>query len=188
MKFLIVGLGNVGLEYNNTRHNIGFDIADHLANSKETEYENVKLGQMSQFRYAGKQIYVLKPNTYMNLSGKALLYWKNELSIPLERVLVLVDDLALPLGQLRLRRKGSSAGHNGLEHIQNTLGHHKYNRLRFGIGDDFRPGRQVEFVLGKWKESELPIVNGAILRASEAVLSFVKNGMDNTMNKFNTNI
>lgn len=185
MKFLIVGLGNIGVEYEDTRHNIGFDVVDYLAKEKEVEFSSKKLGAMAELKYAGKQLFLLKPNTYMNLSGKALNYWMQELKIPLQNVLVIVDDLALPLGTLRLRKKGSSAGHNGLKHIEQILGNNKYNRLRFGIGDDFNPGRQVEFVLGKWGTNEIVDVEIGIRNSADAILSFLKNGMDNTMTKYN---
>ena len=185
MKFLIVGLGNIGSEYDQTRHNIGFDILDFIASEKRLEWEVVKLGSMTMLKYAGKSLYFLKPSTYMNLIGKSLVYWQNELKIPLENVLVLVDDLALPLGTLRLRRKGSSAGHNGLKHIEQMLGHQKYSRLRFGIGDDFKPGRQIEFVLGKWSSKEQTEVEIGIRKSAEAILSFAKHGMNNTMTHFN---
>lgn len=185
MKFLIVGLGNIGAEYDETRHNIGFDILDFIANEKNLDWEVVKLGSMVLVKYAGKSLYFLKPSTYMNLSGKALVYWQNELKIPLENILVLVDDLALPLGVLRLRKKGSSAGHNGLKHIEQMLGHQKYNRLRFGIGDNFSPGRQIEFVLGKWSAKEVTEVEIGIRKSADAIFSFAKHGMNNTMTHFN---
>jgi PTH1 family peptidyl-tRNA hydrolase len=185
MKYLFIGLGNVGAEYEHTRHNIGFDVLDELAEQRKLTFDAVKHGAMAIDKYAGKQFYLLKPNTFMNLSGRAFNYWMNELSIPLEKIMVVVDDIALPLGKLRVRGKGSSAGHNGLKDIEQTLGHNKYNRLRFGIGDTFSPGRQIDFVLGKWKENERTEVEIAKKFAADALLYFMKHGLNNAMTQFN---
>lgn len=185
MKYLFVGLGNVGVEYEHTRHNIGFDVLDELAKHRELSFGLVKHGVMAADKFAGKQFYLLKPNTYMNLSGKAFNYWMAELGVPLQNIMVVVDDIALPVGKLRVRGKGSSAGHNGLKDIERVLGHNKYNRLRFGIGDDFSPGKQVEFVLGKWKEKEQTEVEIAKKFAAEALLYFMKHGLNNTMTHYN---
>mgnify|MGYP000129659358 CR=1 FL=1 len=185
MSYLFIGLGNIGAEYSQTRHNIGFDVVYELARQKELSFESVKHGSMAEGKYAGKPFYLLKPSTYMNLSGKALNYWMQELSIPLQRVLIVVDDLALPLGKLRLRGKGSSAGHNGLKSIEEVLGHNKYSRLRFGIGDHFSPGRQVEFVLGKWEANEITEVEIATKFAADALLYFMKHGLNNAMTEYN---
>lgn len=190
MKYLFIGLGNIGEEYKQTRHNIGFDVIDELAKHKDirTEdltFQTVKHGNLAEVKYAGKSCYLLKPSTYMNLSGKAVNYWMNELEVPLENVVVVVDDLALPLGTLRLRGKGSSAGHNGLRNIEEVLGHNKYNRLRFGIGDNFSSGRQIDFVLGKWTPKEITEVEITTKFAADALLYFIKHGLNNTMTKYN---
>ncbi len=185
MKYLFVGLGNIGVEYQYTRHNIGFEVLDELASTRELTFETVKLGAMATDRYAGKQLHLLKPSTYMNLSGKALNYWMKELRIPLQQVMVIVDDLALPIGALRIRGKGSSAGHNGLKHIEQVLGHNRYNRLRFGIGDNFSPGRQVEFVLGQWTDKEKVEMEISRKLAAEALLFFARHGLNQSMTKYN---
>jgi len=185
MKYLFIGLGNIGSAYDHTRHNIGFEVLDQLAEQRELSFSPVKHGSMAVDKYAGKQVYLLKPSTYMNLSGKALNYWLQELSIPLQNIMVVVDDLALPLGKLRVRGKGSSAGHNGLKDIELRLGHNKYNRLRFGIGDHFSPGKQIDFVLGKWKLDEQVEVEITKKLAADSLLYFVKHGLNNTMTHYN---
>ncbi len=172
-KFLIVGLGNPGDEYISTRHNIGFDVLDYIANKKEGNWESVRHGWRTDVGIKGRKLILIKPNTYMNLSGKAVAYWMQQEKIPLENVLVIVDDLALPIGKLRVRLKGSPAGHNGLKSIEATLGTEAYPRLKFGIGNDFPKGRQVEFVLGKWKPEEEPIISKAIEEAAAEVEKFL---------------
>ncbi len=185
MKYLFIGLGNIGAEYNNTRHNIGFDVVDELAKQFDAPFKVEKLASIAEFKYAGKQIYLAKPTTFMNLSGKAFQYWMQQLKIELSNIVVIVDDLSLPLGKLRFRGKGSSAGHNGMKSIEQTLGNNNYNRLRYGIGNDFLPGRQIEFVLGKWKPNEETEVAIACKEAADALIYFVKNGLNNTMTKYN---
>lgn len=185
MKYLIVGLGNIGLEYDFTRHNIGFDVVDSFVIKHGGTFSQDRLAFVSNIKWKGKQFIVIKPTTYMNLSGKALKYWMDKEKIPIEQVLVIVDDLALPLEALRLRPSGSDAGHNGLRDIQATLGTTQYPRLRFGIGNNFPKGRQVEFVLGKWRPDEIEIVKGKILQSIEIIESFASIGMARTMNTFN---
>ena len=185
MKYLIACLGNIGAEYDETRHNIGFKIADHLAKDLECTFTTSRLAQVSEMKYKGKTLVVIKPTTYMNLSGKAVKYWLNEEKIPMENLLVVNDDIALPLGTLRLRKKGADGGHNGLTDIIEKLGTNEFCRLRFGLGDDFPRGRQIDFVLGKWKASEEPIVNEKCDMAVEIIKSFVTQGPDRTMTQFN---
>ncbi|WP_316742382.1 aminoacyl-tRNA hydrolase [Pedobacter antarcticus] len=185
MKYLIVGLGNIGSEYANTRHNIGFNIADQLVKELGGEFANLRLAYYSEVSWKGKKLHVIKPTTYMNLSGKAVNYWMQELRIPLENVLVIVDDLALPLGKLRLKLKGSSAGHNGLKSIEATCGGQDYPRLRFGIGDDFPKGRQADYVLGLFYKEELPELPALIDKSVALIQSFVTAGPAKTMTAFN---
>lgn len=186
MKYLIIGLGNIGPKYDATRHNIGFDLADVLTIKYEQKYTSERLAYRSQIRIRGKQVVIIKPTTYMNLSGRAMKYWMDTEKIPLERTLVIVDDLALPLGTLRIRKGGGAAGHNGLKNIEEVLQTNQYPRLRFGIGNDFAKGRQVDFVLGKWESNELPQVHETLLKAAEAVESFIHIGLERTMNIYNT--
>ena len=185
MKYLIACLGNIGAEYENTRHNIGFKIADQLAKDFETSFTTGRLAQVAEMRFKGKTLVVIKPTTYMNLSGKAVKYWLNEEKIPMENLLVVNDDIALPLGTLRLRKQGADGGHNGLTDIIEKLGTNVFCRLRFGLGDDFPRGRQVDFVLGQWKASEVPIVDEKVDMAVEIIKSFVTQGPDRTMNQYN---
>lgn len=185
MKYLIVGLGNIGFEYDATRHNIGFDVADAFVIKHGGNFEQDRLAFVSNIKWKGKQFIVIKPTTYMNLSGKALKYWMDKEKINLENVLVIVDDLALPIEALRLRPSGSDAGHNGLRDIQATLGTTNYPRLRFGIGNNFPKGRQVEFVLGKWKADELPAIHEKIRTSIDIIESFASIGMARTMNTYN---
>jgi PTH1 family peptidyl-tRNA hydrolase len=185
MKFLIVGLGNIGAEYDATRHNIGFDVADAFVIKQDGSFRLDRHAWVSEVKWKGKQFVVIKPTTYMNLSGKALKYWMDKEKIAIENVLVIVDEIALPLGTLRLRQSGGSAGHNGLKDIEATLGHQQYARLRFGIGSDFPKGRQVDFVLGKWTPSELPLVKDNVLRSIEVIESFAAIGPAQTMTRFN---
>ena len=185
MKFLIVGLGNIGPEYADTRHNIGFNIADMLVKDLGGEFENIRLAYYSEVSFKGKKLHVIKPTTFMNLSGKAVNYWMKELKVAPENVLVIVDDLALPLGKLRLKLQGSSAGHNGLKSIEEVCGGQNYARLRFGIGDDFAKGRQVDFVLGKFDKQENKELPTLINRAVTIIKSFVTIGPALTMTEFN---
>ena len=185
MKFLIVGLGNIGAEYDATRHNIGFDVADTFVIKNGGTFTLDRHAFVAEVRWKGKTFVVIKPTTYMNLSGKALKYWMDKEKIAIENVLVIVDDLALPLGTLRLRATGSDAGHNGLKNINLVLTHNNYPRLRFGIGSDFPKGRQVEFVLGKWKPSEMPIVQEALLKTIDAIECYATQGITKAMNMFN---
>ena len=184
-KFLIVGLGNIGPEYHNTRHNIGFQILDYLAKQQEATFESAKLGEIATFRQKGRTFILLKPSTFMNLSGKAVNYWLTKEKIPLEHLLIVTDDLNLPFGSIRIKTKGSDGGHNGLKHIQQTLNTNKYSRFRFGISDDFSKGKQIQYVLGTWSESEEKSLPERIDRSAEAIKSFGIAGVTNTMNSFN---
>jgi PTH1 family peptidyl-tRNA hydrolase len=185
MKYLIVGLGNIGPEYADTRHNIGFMILDELVRQENNKFYNMRLAYYAEVPYKSRMLHLIKPTTYMNLSGKALAYWMQELKIPVENVLVLVDDLALPFGTLRLKPKGSAAGHNGLKHIEATLGHNNYARLRFGISDHFPKGRQVDYVLSSFDKDEQPELPTLIDRSIEMIKSFATIGTELTMTKFN---
>jgi len=184
-KFLIVGLGNIGADYVNTRHNIGFKIVDHLAKEENISFETQKLGDVAVYKLKGRTFILLKPSTYMNLSGKAIKYWMNKEKIPLENLLVITDDLNLPYGTLRVKMKGSDGGHNGLKDTQNVLQTTKYNRFRFGISDAFSKGRQVDYVLGKWTAEEEKALPERLDKASEIIKSFGLAGIKNTMNTFN---
>lgn len=184
-KFLIVGLGNIGDKYHNTRHNIGFKVLDHLAEKESISFETVKLGDVSILKIKGRTLILLKPSTYMNLSGKAVKYWLEKEKIPLENLLVITDDLNLPFGTLRLKTKGSDGGHNGLKDIQDKLQTTKYNRFRFGISDTFSKGRQVDYVLGQWNEEESSKLNERLTTSTELIKSFALAGVNNTMNQFN---
>lgn len=185
MKYLIACLGNIGAEYENTRHNTGFRIGDRLAKDLEATFVTSRLAQVAEVKYRGKTLIIIKPTTYMNLSGRAVKYWLDEEKIPLENLLVVSDEIALPLGTIRLRKKGADAGHNGLTDIIAKLGTNVFSRLRFGIGNDFPPGHQVDYVLGEWKPSEEPIVEETMDKAVEAIKSFIVQGPDRTMNQFN---
>ena len=185
MKYLIVGLGNKGAEYENTRHNIGFKVADQLAEKMEVPFQTANFGWLAEGKYKGRKVLVLKPDTYMNLSGKAVKFWMQKENIPLENVLIITDDLALPFGTLRMKMKGSDAGHNGLKSIQENLQTPNYARLRFGISADFSQGKQVDYVLGQWNEEETEKLADRIDFFSKACLSFVFAGIQNTMNTFN---
>lgn len=184
-KFLIVGLGNIGDEYTNTRHNIGFEVINHIASAFEVEMTTHKLGAKGNFNYSGKKIILLKPSTFMNRSGKALRYWALKENIALQNILVITDDLHLPLAALRLKGKGSDGGHNGLKDIEAQLNTPQYSRLRFGIQNNKQTFNQVDFVLGKFSEEEQNLVDKNLPKFQEIVLSFVKMGLENTMNKFN---
>lgn len=185
MKYLIAGLGNIGAQYAGTRHNIGFDVADAIAVNLQSSFTTSRLADMAKGTYKGRHIHLIKPSTYMNLSGRAVRYWLQELNIPIENLLVIVDDIALPFGTLRLRAKGSDAGHNGLKSLQEELGTTAYPRLRFGIGNNYPKGGQVSYVLGKWNEEEAASLDGHIKMAAEIALSFCTAGLTNTMNVYN---
>lgn len=184
-KFLIVGLGNIGEKYENTRHNIGFKILDFLAKKEDITFETQKLGDVATFRFKGRTFILLKPSTYMNLSGKAISYWLTKEKVPLENLLVITDDLNLPFGSLRIKTKGSDGGHNGLKDTQDKLNTSKYNRFRFGISDAFSKGRQVDYVLGEWEEEENKKLPERLEKSAEIVKSFGTAGINNTMNSFN---
>lgn len=184
-KFLIVGLGNIGPKYQHTRHNIGFKILDFLAEENKLTWENAKLGAITTYKKKGRSFLLLKPSTYMNLSGKALKYWMDQEKIPIENVLVVTDDLNLPFGTLRVKTKGSDGGHNGLKDIQNTLQTNKYPRFRFGISDAFSQGRQIDYVLGEWSPEEEAKLPERLEKASQIIESFGLAGVNNTMNTFN---
>ena len=182
MKFLIVGLGNIGSEYAHTRHNIGFDTLDAFAQASNAVFTDKRYGAIAEVKLKGHQLILLKPSTYMNLSGNAVRYWMQKKNIPLENLLVICDDLALPLGRIRMRKKGSDGGHNGLKNINELLGTSNYCRLRLGIGDEFAKGHQVDYVLGKFSNEEEATLQDALTRAAEAVKLFVSAGADNAMN------
>lgn len=184
-KFLIVGLGNIGAEYVNTRHNIGFKIVDFLAKKEGINFETVKLGALAEYKFKGRTFLLLKPNTYMNLSGKAVQYWMEKEKIPLENVLIITDDLNLSFGKIRIRKKGSDGGHNGLKSIHATLNTTDYVRFRFGISDEFKKGKQVDYVLGEWDEVEKEALTKRLELASEIIKSFGTAGLENTMTAFN---
>ena len=184
MKYLIAGLGNIGPDYENTRHNIGFMVLDALAKASNAVFEDKRYGFVSEMRLKNKHLILLKPSTFMNLSGNAIRYWMQKEKIETKNLLVVVDDLALPFGMLRLKSKGSDAGHNGLKHIQDLIGQ-KYPRLRFGIGDDFARGSQINYVLEEFSEEEKKQLPERIDAASDIIRSFCLAGVDITMNQFN---
>ena len=185
MKFLIVGLGNIGPKYELTRHNIGFLTLDRLADNHKIDFSTHRLADKADVKFKGKQILLIKPNTYMNLSGKAIAYWLQELKIPKENLLVVVDDIALPFGSLRLRTQGSSAGHNGLNNIELILGTKEYARLRMGIGNNFTKGQQVDFVLSNFEPEEIKALPELMDKTIEMILSFCTIGVERTMNFYN---
>ncbi len=185
MKYLIIGLGNIGHEYVETRHNIGFDVVQVLANKYNTAFQSERLADVCQIKYKGKILVLIKPTTYMNLSGKAVKYWLDKEKIAIENSLTIVDDLAFPLEVLKIRAGGSDAGHNGLKSIHECIGTTQYPKLRFGIGNDFAKGRQVDYVLGKWKDKEIPLVNQKVDACIQIIESFVSIGLERTMNLFN---
>jgi len=184
-KFLVVGLGNIGSDYTGTRHNIGFDMAEALAQKHGASFRSDRLADVAEAKWKGRQLIIIKPTTFMNLSGKAVKYWMDKEKVPIENVLILLDDLALSLSKIRLRPSGSDAGHNGLTSIRETLLTDKYARLRFGIGNNFPKGRQVDFVLGKWDTTELPIVRKKVEKCVEIIESFTTIGIERTMNEAN---
>lgn len=185
MKYLIVGLGNIGDEYINTRHNIGFTILDALTEASSIAFKTERYGSVAQYKFKGRTFILLKPSTYMNLSGKAINYWLQREKIKVENMLVIVDDLALNFGTLRIKTKGSDGGHNGLANINQVLGTQKYARLRFGIGDEFSKGKQIDYVLGKWSLEEKTNLKPRVERVIEAIKSFGTIGIERTMNSFN---
>ena len=185
MNYLIVGLGNIGSEYAATRHNIGFRVLDALAQSSNLVFEDKRYGFITTLRVKNQTLFLLKPSTYMNLSGNAVRYWMNEKKIPIENLLVVVDDIALPFGQLRMKPAGSEGGHNGLRHITSVLGTQQYARLRFGVGNDFPKGRQVDYVLGEFEAEDLEKMDERLEAAGEMVKSFALAGIQFTMNHFN---
>jgi PTH1 family peptidyl-tRNA hydrolase len=185
MKYLIAGLGNIGAEYELTRHNIGFLVVDQLADQQQVSFSPDRLADKAEFKFKGRAVHLIKPTTFMNLSGKAIAYWMNALKIPKENILVILDDLALPFGSLRLRTKGSSAGHNGLKSIEQSLGGQDYSRLRFGIGNEFGKGQQADYVLSTFTQEEFDKLTPLIKRANEMVMSFCTIGAERTMSQFN---
>ncbi len=184
-KFLIVGLGNIGSEYANTRHNIGFKILDYIANQEGISFQTVKLGEIAELKIKGRTLLLLKPNTYMNLSGKAIKYWLDKENIEKENMLVITDDLNLAFGTIRIKTKGSDGGHNGLKNIQLLLNSTEYPRYRFGISDAFKKGQQVDYVLGEWTEQEKEKLKERLDISSEIIKSFALAGLNNTMNTYN---
>jgi PTH1 family peptidyl-tRNA hydrolase len=184
-KFLIVGLGNIGVEYVNTRHNIGFKVLDYFANKECITFQTQKLGDIAEFKIKGRSAILLKPNTYMNLSGKAVKYWMEKENIEKENLLVITDDLNLSFGSIRIKTKGSDGGHNGLKNIQLLLNSTEYPRFRFGISDAFKKGKQVDYVLGEWSAEEKEVLKERLSISSEIIKSFVLAGLNNTMNLYN---
>ena len=184
-KYLIVGLGNIGDKYKDTRHNIGFKILNDLVKNEEVSFHTEKLGDIAKFRFKGRTFILLKPSTFMNLSGKAVKYWMTKEKIPIENVLIICDDLNIPFESLRLKPKGSAGGHNGLTDINKVLNTQQYSRLRFGVGNTFSKGRQVDYVLGKWSDDELKIIPNKLEKIREIIKSFGLIGIAKTMNAFN---
>ena len=186
MKYLIAGLGNIGPEYELTRHNIGFLTLDRFADLHKIHFTTDRLANKAELKYKGRQLHLIKPNTFMNLSGKAIAYWLQDLKIPKENLLVVVDELALPFGSLRMRTKGSAAGHNGLKNIEQLLGGQDYSRLRMGVGNDFAKGQQVDYVLSNFNQEQFTELPTIMDKAGEMILSFCTIGAERTMNFFNT--
>ena len=184
-KFLIVGLGNIGEKYNDTRHNIGFNILDEIASKQKVIFESQKLGSITKFRFKGRTFILLKPSTFMNLSGKSVKYWMTKENIPVENLLIICDDLNLNFGSIRIKAKGSDGGHNGLKDINAVLQTQQYARFRFGVGSEFSKGRQSDFVLGKWSDEEYKLLPERLEKALQIVKSFGTAGLNNTMNTFN---
>ena len=185
MKYLIVGLGNLHPDYDDTRHNIGFDVVDVMAEEQNAPWKLVNLGATAEIKYRGRKLILLKPSTYMNRSGKSIRYWMQKENVPIERLMVVVDDIHLPIGSLRMRPKGSDGGHNGLKDIQEYLGSHEYPRIKVGIGNSFYKGQQSDYVLSKWSEEERKSLPDIIQKASDAIRSFTTIGMQQTMSKYN---
>lgn len=184
-KYLIVGLGNIGEKYANTRHNIGFNIVEEMARLSGFEFKSSNFGEICQFKFRGRPVTLLKPDTYMNLSGNAVKYWVNKEKISLENLMIITDDLNLSFGTIRIRNKGSDGGHNGLKDIQSKLNTTKYPRLRFGIGDEFSTGNQVDYVIGEWSAGEKAKLNERINTSAEAIFAYIFTGINNAMNEFN---
>jgi PTH1 family peptidyl-tRNA hydrolase len=184
-KYLIIGLGNIGPEYAQTRHNIGFKVLDALANKENLTFETLRFGDLCTHKIKGRSILLLKPSTYMNLSGKALKHWMEKENILLENILVITDDINLDFGVIRIKTKGTNGGHNGLKDIQNTLNSSEYNRFRFGVGSDFGKGKQIDYVLGKWNDDEKIALAERLEKATKVIESFVLSGINQTMNEFN---
>lgn len=184
-KFLIAGLGNIGAEYVNTRHNIGFKILDRLAQQEGISFETAKLGAVAEYKIKGRTLILLKPNTYMNLSGKAVKYWMEKENIAAENVLVVTDDLNIAFGTIRIKAKGSDGGHNGLKSIQQLLNSSDYPRFRFGISDEFKKGKQIDYVLGEWDDKEKLALPERLDKSAEAIKSFALAGLADTMSNFN---
>lgn len=185
MKYLIFGLGNIGTEYKNTRHNIGFIVLDAFAEASNVVFSPDRYASKAEINFKGRKIYLLKPTTYMNLSGKAVNYWMQKEKVPIENCFIISDDISIPFGTIRIKAKGSDGGHNGLSHIIETLGTNIFPRLRFGIGSEFSKGQQVDYVLGEWTSEETKILSERIKKIIEAVKSFTTIGLERTMNFFN---
>ena len=185
MKYLIVGLGNIGPEYAETRHNIGFKVLDALAKASNLSFQDSRYAFKAEYKLKGRNLILIKPTTFMNLSGRAINYWLQKEKIPIENMLVIVDDIALPFGKLRIKPRGGDAGHNGLAHINQILGHQKYARLRFGVGDDYNRGGQIDYVLGEWSDEEIKGLEPRIDVALDIIRNFGLVGLEFTMNRFN---
>ena len=185
MKYLVVGLGNIGPEYECTRHNIGFMIIDHIAKGLTVSFEDRRYGYVGKCRVKNAEMILLKPTTYMNLSGNAVRYWLQKENIPIERLIVICDDISLPLGKIRIRPQGSDGGHNGLKHIASVIGSQQYVRLKFGVGNNFPKGNQIEYVLGKFDEDELTAISSRLEIAADAVKTFCLSGVTMAMNQYN---
>ena len=185
MKYLIVGLGNIGSEYENTRHNIGFNVVDAIAKASTTSFKTDRLADVAEAKFKGRTLVLVKPSTFMNLSGKAVNYWLQKEKIPLENLLVITDDLALPFGTLRMKGKGSDGGHNGLKHIIQTVGHNKWARLRFGVGNEFQRGKQIDYVLGKWSTEEADRLTERVEKCKDFVQAFATIGLARAMSAYN---
>ncbi len=185
MKYLVTGLGNIGDKYANTRHNIGFEILDTFSKVSNFSFLDKRYGFIGETKYKGRLIYCLKPSTFVNLSGNAVNYWLKKLKIPIENLLVILDDIAIPFGKIRIRAKGGDGGHNGLYHIIQILGTQEFARVRFGIGDGFHPGQQVNYVLGEWTEEEIKLLPERIEKAIEIIHNFSFVGLEQTMNQYN---
>lgn len=185
MKYLIVGLGNIGYEYDGTRHNIGFRVVDALAQAQGATFQDKRYGFVCKTRVKNAELLLLKPSTYMNLSGNAVRYWMQQEKIPVENVLIIVDDLSLPVGAIRMKQNGSDAGHNGLKHIAQMLSTQNYNRLKFGIGNDFPRGGQVDFVLGKFSSEDNKVINEKVAVACDAIKAFALSGIQFAMCHYN---